>query len=296
VDVHSRSYFNYSANYNQLHEGLNSRDSEQGFEPTRYNLYGASVGYDHVFNRLSLGLSYTHAWLDFDNALSIIEGVIDNQDRNRNGGNWMVRAGYQFQTDKQAYLTYNGYKIKFDEQEDRNGFDRSGYAHTIDGGISFTLTGKLNGNLGIGYHVRTYEDVQLPDTDGWGGSGALQWSATDLTSVYLQIASSVEESTSEFSSGYFRTLYSVRVDHELRRDLQINGFLSYSDNDYQLIEGAPEDARAWDKIWRFGIGASYFFNRHVFLNASYAYEKLKTNAPDDGWKANNIWLVLGLEY
>jgi len=63
-----------------------------------------------------------------------------------------------------------------------------------------------------------------------------------------------------------------------------------------LIDGAPDDARAWDKIWRAGLGASYFINRHMFLNASYSYEKLKTNAPDDGWKVNNIWLVLGLEY
>ena len=86
VDVTSRSYFNYSANYNNLHEGLNSRDSEQGFEPTRYNLNGASVGYDHTFNRLSLGVSYTHSWLNFDNAYSIVEGVINNQDRDRNSG------------------------------------------------------------------------------------------------------------------------------------------------------------------------------------------------------------------
>jgi len=207
VDVHSRSYFSYSANYMNLHEGLNSRDSEQGFEPTRYDLYGGSLGYDHTFNRLSLGVSYTHSWLKFDNAFSVVDGVINNQDRNRNSGTWMARAGYQFQTDKQAYLTYSGSKIKYDEEEDRNGYDRSGYSHSIDGGLSFTITGKLNGNLGVGYHIRTYEDPLLPDTDGWGGSGSLQWAATDLTSVYLQIATSIEDSTSEFSSGYFRTLY-----------------------------------------------------------------------------------------
>jgi len=296
VDVRSRSFFSYSANYMNLHEGLNSRDSEQGFEPTRYNLYGASLGYDHTFNRLSLGLSYTHSWLDFDNAFSIVDGVINNQDRDRNSGTWMARAGYQFQTDKQVYVSYSGSKIKFKEAEDRNGFDRSGYSHSIDGGISFTVTGKLNGSLGVGYHIRTYEDPFLPDTDGWGGSGSLQWAATDLTSVYLQIATSVEDTTSEFSSGYLRTLYSVRVDHELLRSLQINFFLSYSDNDYQLVEGAPDDARAWDEIWRAGLGVSYFINRHMYLNASYDYEKLKTNVPNDGYDVNNVWLVLGLEY
>jgi len=296
VDVRNRSYLSYSANYMNLHEGLNSRQSEQGFEPTRYNLYGGSLGYDHTFNRLSLGVSYSHSWLDFDNAYSIVDGVINNQDRNRNGGTWMARAGYQFQTDKQAFLTYTGSKIKYEEEEDRNGYDRSGYAHSLTGGIAFSITGKLNGSVGVGYHIRSYDDALLPDTDGWGGSASLQWTATDLTSVYLQIATSVEESTSEFASGYLRTLYTLRADHELLRNLQINGFLSYSDNDYQLLEGAPPDARAWDEIWRAGLGLSYFINRHMFLNASYDYEQLRTNVPDDGYDVNTAWLVLGLEY
>ena len=55
MDVRNRSYFTYSADYMNLHEGLNSRDSEQGLEPTRYDLWGASGGYSHTFNRLTLG-------------------------------------------------------------------------------------------------------------------------------------------------------------------------------------------------------------------------------------------------
>ena len=296
VDVLNRSYLSYGANYMNLHEGLNSRDSEQGFEPTRYDIYGASLGYDHTFNRFSLGVSYSHSWMKFDNAFSIVDGVINNQDRNRNSGMWGARAGYQFQTDKQAYLSYSGAKIKYDEEEDRNGYDRSGYGHSLDGGVAFSITGKLNGNLGVGYHVRSYDDLLLPDTSGWGGSAGLGWTPTYKTSVALMINTSIEETTSEFSSGYLRTLYSVRVDHELLSFLQVNAFLSYSDNDYQLIEGAPDDARAWDKIWRAGVGASYFINRHMFLNASYSYEKLKTNVPDDGYDVNNVWLILALEY
>ena len=47
VDVQNRSYMSYNLQYLDLHEGLNSRDSEQGFEPTRYTVYGANLGYDH---------------------------------------------------------------------------------------------------------------------------------------------------------------------------------------------------------------------------------------------------------
>jgi hypothetical protein len=62
-----------------------------------------------------------------------------------------------------------------------------------------------------------------------------------------------------------------------------------------LVDFTPPDARAWDKIFRAGIGLSWFINRHLFLNASYDYEKLKTNVPDDGYNVNRIWLTLGIE-
>jgi hypothetical protein len=77
--------------------------------------------------------------------------------------------------------------------------------------------------------------------------------------------------------------------------IQINGFASFSNNDYQLIDDAPEDVRSHDKIYRFGVGLNWFINRHVFLNASYAWGKLTTDAPDDGYTVNRVWLTLGLE-
>ena len=105
VDVRNRSYLSYGAQYLDLHEGLNIRDSEQGFEPTRYSLYGANLGYDHTFNRLTLGAALTWNRLDFDDALSIVEGVINNQDRDRDVFNWSARANYQFRSGMAAFAS-----------------------------------------------------------------------------------------------------------------------------------------------------------------------------------------------
>jgi len=85
VDVKNRSYFSYSADYMNLHEDLNNRTAEQGIEPTRYDYYGGRIGYDHSFNRLSLGAFYSLNWLDYDNNVRLDGEVIDNQDRNRKG-------------------------------------------------------------------------------------------------------------------------------------------------------------------------------------------------------------------
>ena len=139
--------------------------------------------------------------------------------------------------------------------------------------------------------------------DGWAGGtiGMLMhyngsgWTPTYLTTVYARADTGVQETTSVDASGYLRTMYSLRVDHELLRFLQVNAFVSYMNNKYQLLPDASENARSRDKILRYGVGASWFINRHLYLNASYGHDKLKTNVPMDGYDANRIWLTLGME-
>ena len=194
-----------------------------------------------------------------------------------------------------VFGTYSANSIAYDEPFDRNGYARDGDGYQASIGVARQLTGKLDASLFASYNDRSYDDPRLPNTSGWAGGGSLNWRATALTNVTGTITSSIEETTSATASGYLRTLYMLRVDHELRRYLQINGFLAYSDNDYQLIEGAPADARTGDQIYRFGIGLSWFINRYLFLNASYAYEELDSNLPADGYRVNTYWLTLGLE-
>jgi len=295
IDVKNRSFFTYSADYMKLHESRNNRDAQQGFEPTRYDLYGGSLGYDQTFNRLSIGLLGAWRRLDFDNAYSLIYGEIDNQDRNRDETSLSLRSGYQFQTDKQAFLTIAANNVKYDEKYDRNDLDRSSSGYAVGAGLAFNITGVLDGDVSFNYLDQNYDDPTLPDVSGWALGAGLKWSPTRLTSVGARIINGVEETTYQYSSGYLRTLYSVRVDHELLRNLQISGQVSYSDNDYQLVANAPANARSWDKIWMAGLGLSYFVNRYIFLNASYNYEKLTSNTPADEYNANTIWLQLSLE-
>jgi hypothetical protein len=294
VDVKTNSFFSYNLNYMDLHQDRSNRDSIQGFEPTRYHTFGGSFGYDHTFNRLSVGASYNPQWLDYDNSVSLTGEVIDNQDQDRQGDIWSFNAGYQFQTDMRAFVTYAPYSVKYDE-DINSGYDRSGNGYSLSGGVNFNITGKLNGDLYASYHDRTYDDPELPDDNGWGLGAGLQWNPTYLTSVYGRIDSGIEESTNLFSSGYFRRQYSVRADHELTPFLQLNAFVSYTDNDYTQIPGAPAEAREYDNIWRSGIGLNWFINRYFYLNASYGWEQLETNVPNDGYTVNRVWLTLGAE-
>jgi hypothetical protein len=295
VDVKTRSFLTYGLDYMRLHEDLSSRDSEQGVNPTVYTVTGGSLGYDHTFNRLSVGLHGNMQRLDFDDALGFDDTVIQNQDRDRDVGSLRLRMGYQFKVDKQAFVALSSHNVEYKQKLDRNGYARSSSGYTASAGISFNMTGLLHGDVFVSYQDQSYDDPRLPNVSGWAGGMGLTWLPTQLTTVSARISSGVQETTNENSSGYLRTLYALRVDHELTRSIQLNGKLSYSDNDYQLIEDAAEDARTSDQVWMAGIGVNYFINRHFYLSASYDYSKLKSNVPGDDFTVNRFWLVVGME-
>lgn len=295
IDVRTRSFLTYGLDYMMLHEDLNARNSEQGIEPTEYTLTGGEVGYDHTFNRLSLSGEASLRRLNYDNARRDDGSVIDNQDRDRDLVELSLRAGYQFQTGRQLFARWSGSSVSYDRKLDRNGFERDGEGQQIDAGLDFEISGKLTGDVFVSYAERQFDDPGLASVNGWGGGAGLHWMATQLTSVNLSAGTGVEDTTSATSAGYLRTFYSLRVDQELRRNLQLNGFASYGHNDYEVLPDAPPGARSSDDVWRFGIGFNWFLNRFVFFNLSYAYEKLDSNVPTDDYDVNRVWFGLTLE-
>jgi hypothetical protein len=294
-DLNGRNTLGYHFDMMQLHEDLNNRDSVQGIEPTVYHLWGTGLNYDHYFNRLSLGAALDWQDLTYDNSVGLDGEIIDNEDRDRQGWLASLTAGYQFKTDKQAFVTVAWDETEYDQYYDRNGYHRDSSGYSINGGMDFTITSLLIGDVSLGYYERDYDDPELRDVDGVGFGAGLTWLPTQLTTVRANVSSSIEDSASSTASGYFRTLYAVRVDHELLRNMQINGHLSYSDADYETVVGAPPGSRTNDSVWRAGVGVNYFINRWMWVSASYDFQDMSTNVANDGYKVNRAWLVLGFE-
>jgi hypothetical protein len=295
LDVKNRSHLTYSADYMNLHEGLSNRDAEQGIVPTRYDLWGGSLGYDHTFNRLSIGVGYSLRTLDYDNARTVDDEIIDNSDRNRDESSAYLRMGYQFRTDKQAFVSISTRDVEYDQPFDRNGYRRDNDGWNASAGLALSITSLLAGDVFVSYHDTSYDDPGLEGIDGWAAGMSLQWTPTRLTSVGASITSNIQETTYEYASGYLMTLYSLRVDHELTRDLQLSGMVSYRDNDYTLTKDAPENPREQDSVWQMGLGMTYFINRHMFASASYTWEQLDSDNPADEYDANRLWVTLSFE-
>jgi hypothetical protein len=295
LDVKTRSSINYNLDMMRLHEGLNNRAAEQGVDPTIYYMLGTGLGFDHQFNRLNLSARYDYINQDYDNSIDFDGDIIDNQDRDRHDNTFDVRLGYQLKTEMQVFIGGSWRQVRYKQKFDSDGLARSSEGYNLRGGVSLSFTEVLYGDFYVTYHDMSYDDPTLPNVDGWALGASMTWLPTQLTTVSGSITSNVQQTTNEYASGYLDPLYSLRVDHELLRDLQLSARISYRNSEYTLIANAPSEARQYDRVWSAGIGANYFINRSMYLSLSYDYSTLTSNLPADGFTVNNVWLVLVLE-
>jgi hypothetical protein len=294
VDVKRGSAFNYKASYLQLHEDRSSTDSS-GIEPAKFTFSGFDVAYKHGFNRLSAMLGYNLQDTDYDNNIDFAGDLIDNQDRDRSRDTVTLRADYAYSEKSALFFSYAANHLDYDQRFDNNGFRRSSDGSDIRGGIAWDMTGVIVGDFYLNYVEQKYDDPRFKKVDGFGIGADLEWTPTDLTSVSIRFANTPQETTQAGTSGYYSSLYSARVQHELRRNILINARFSYTDNQYEVSDPGATSLNGTEVI-RAGLGMSYLFNRNFYLSGGYIYEKQDANTAEFKYTTNRLFMTLGLEF
>lgn len=295
LDVRRGNFFTAKFDYMDLHEKRSSPDDQGGDEPTTYTLIGGNVGYQHTFNRMKLLAVFAQRGLDFDDVGDGMGGIINNQDRDRDEEDFSLRVAYEYRTSHEVFVQATRNSVDYDDQFDDRRFNRSSNGREFRAGLALYLTGIVVGDVYVGYLKQEYDDPLLLDVDGYRVGLGIKWTPSGLTTVTARMESGTEETTSQYASGYLKTLYSVRVDHELKRNILLNGQVSFSNNNYEQIAGAPAVARDNENVFSASIGISYLFNRNVSLSAGYRYEKKDSNVITDEYTTQRFFLILGLE-
>jgi len=214
---------------------------------------------------LTAALRYQQQDTDYDNGKDLEGNVIDNQDRDRTRDIWSLKLGYDYSEQSVLFVQYAANNLDYDQTFDRYGYQRSSDGYDARVGASWIMTGVLTGDLFLQYISQDYDDPRFNTIRGWGIGADLNWTPTELTNVNIRFANTPQETTQVNTSGYYSSLYSARVQHELRRNLLLNARLSYTDNDYEY-NGADTDSLYETQVTRAGLGLSYLFNRHLYLS------------------------------
>lgn len=289
LDVVKGSFATAEFSYKNHTEDRGSPDSFiSSTEPVEYETLGGKVGYEHKINRLRINASHELKHLSYNDTQSTLGNTLQNSARNHYANNSQIRVGYELFTGYEAYLqgTYSfiDYENVFTDQ---GNLDRSSDGFNVAAGVKIELTQLLLADGHIGYQERSYDAGGT--TSGISGGLGLEWLATRLTTVSLDLNRDIEETALANASGRYSTSAVLSVDHKLKRNILLNGYAGYTYNDYKGGLDREED------LYRAGINLKYSINRNLYLKTGYSYKGRATNLNNSDYDSNSVFFTLGAQ-
>lgn len=272
LDIQQQNNLTAKAGYANEHVPRSSPNSENGTEPTTYDVGSLSAAYRHRLNRLTFRVGGVFDNFDYDNVKNSAGMTINNQDQNRDVVSYLAQVNYELMPAYSAFLRTRYKDVKYDQKFDDNGLQRSSDGYQVDLGTELFLSGVMFGEVYLGYVDRNYDDPSLNDIDKVTGGAELTWLPTGLTTVIFTVDRDIAETIVDNASGILETEAGVRVDHELLRNLLLNARLAALDEDF---EGTSRN----DDYVKIGLGAKYLMNRHLYLTMDYDYRDRNSNTP-----------------
>jgi hypothetical protein len=144
--------------------------------------------------------------------------------------------------------------------------DRDSFTWVALGGFEYDFDGVWAGRIGLGWQQRNYRGAQIRTLEGPAVEGRLSWSPSQLTTVTLNVARSIEESIRQNAVSYQRTTAGVRVDHEFLRNVILGGEVRADRREYD-----QPNSKATDAV--FQLNGRWLINRSLSLTGSYAYNR-----------------------
>lgn len=286
LDITREAQLSGGGGVSRRHEERGNPDSDfDAKDPTVFYQYDAFTTYFQQFGRFSATVDGEFFRRDYDDNESLNGGNINNDDRDRNVYGGGVRGGYEIVPEYEAFVRFDANNRVYDETPDDTGVNRDSWGYGIVGGLAFDISGITVGDVFFGYRSQLYDnDSSLRNMDGPTGGMAVDWNVTPLTTVGARVARTIEETTEVGASGYWATAGTLRVDHELLRNVLLNVSGGVTNNDY---EGNSRN----DFVYRAGIGGRYLLNRYLSASLNYIFTRRDSdNAPngDQDYTENRV--------
>jgi len=252
-----------------------------------YTAFGGTAGVVQSFNRLELSARALVDRLSFRDSKLVDGSTFPNRDRNYNQYGAELRAGYELTPDLRPFVAVGIDQRVHDEAVDRNGYRRDSEAITPRAGLTFE-TGKLRGELSVGYLMRDYKDPALKKLNGVVADGSLVWRATGLTTATLSATSRVEESAVPSVSGALRRDAGLRIDHAFRRWLIGTVEAGYGLDEYVGL--GRNDTRT-----SLGVALAYKLNRSFWLKGEFRQEWMRSSEPAASYDASTFLIGMRMQ-
>ena len=264
--------------------------------PTISQTLTGETGYDHAIYRIRLHADNIIAHQQYADGITQQGDIIpNNQNRSRLSNISTLRLGYEIRPNYEAFIKGSYNFINYDFQFDDNGYQRSSKGYQVVAGLALELSGKLTGDVRIGYQGQIYDDPRLANIAGSAGGITLKWAATGLTTITTDLTRTINETTLIGASGYLATSFNTKIEHELLRNLILSADVGYTFNQYRG-GNEPNPPRTED-VYSANFNAKYMPNRSFYVDAGYRYNSRKVqNVSDSNYDSNVVYLSVGMQF
>ena len=267
-------------------------ESINSLQPVAVDEQLASLGYAVRENRLGLRLMGLYQGLRYQPTdIVLSNGAIVPSDQAYRNRNMYLGSGglsYEIAPLRSAVLIARVNARDYIDQASNAGqpngpYNRSSSGYEVLAGLDSDFNGLFSFRVLVGWLQQFYQDDRLPSPSAPTFDITLTWNPTTLTTVRALANRMVTESIRTDSTSILRTNFGATIDHELMRNVLLNGALGYKIQDYQGIDRIS-------RTWVTNIGATWLVNRNLRLGASYTFQRgdsPETNAEYD----RNIFML-----
>jgi hypothetical protein len=285
--------------YADAHEDRGSADSVgRQSVPTTYSTFKALVGFKRDEGVMSFAVNGSYEDANYNDVALIGGGFLENDDRDRETVRGSVRLGFEMNEDYEAFVKFTTIAVKYADSRLDGGPLRDSDGWDVVGGAAFDISGKSKGEFYVGYVKRDWNSASLVDVGDFKFGASLLWNATGLTSMKVAIDRDVTETTvnsnvgsdnEAFAAGILSTRYSVRLEHELRRNLLLGADVAFTRMDFV-------GTNRIDNMTNYGLGAKYLMNRTFSLNADYKFDRRATDERGQDYKRHSFIVSLSARW
>ena len=261
-----------TARWTRRHEPRRSADSpSDAAEPTVFRTRSSELLLKSRGDRGVLSARLGARRIDYDDVAARGGGAINNDDRDGWLGEFTIAERAPLSLRLERFLRSRLNVRLYDAAIDDNGFIRGSWGHATVGGLTWRPTGltTLEGYSGVRQQVYAdsrFDPLLLP-TAGL----SVTVSPSQLTSVRVALDQAVRETTQPFASGRLVTALSVRVDHELKRDLLAGLHANAAVDDYRGIARRDRHTGA-------GLSLTYLASRYLHARLSLRHTRRDSDA------------------
>ncbi|MDH3659442.1 MAG: outer membrane beta-barrel protein [Alphaproteobacteria bacterium] len=277
IDVSRQTDIDTNAELRWGHEGRDDPEEAGGDQPVDVYDFGGGVAVNHQINRLGFTVGGDVARTAYDDN--------DEEDRDANFYDFLLRTSYEVSPRLDMFVE-GRYNIEDrDDNVDDNGIERDTDGYEARVGAGLDITSVLFGEAFAGYRVQQFAEDDFDDESGVSFGVDLNWNPTLLTSIGISGARDFEPTDEGGAASNFRTEFGISIDHELMRNLIVDGQARYQNDDFR------GDDRSDDTVL-LGGGLTFWLNRNLSFNAGYDFSERDSNQAGQDYTVNEFSIGL----